>query len=159
MILASSFFVWVPLLGPGDVAWFYLITVLTGLSLGVDLALPAAMQADVIDQDTADGGGERAGLFFGLWGMATKLALALAVGISFPLLGLVGFSTEGENTADALLVLALTYAALPVGFKLAAMALIWRFPIDESAQRQLRMRIEARSGHRAPHPSPTGDHP
>jgi Na+/melibiose symporter-like transporter len=159
MILASSFFVWVPFLGPGDVIWFYLITVLTGLSLGVDLALPAAMQADVIDQDTADGGGERAGLFFGLWGMATKLALALAVGISFPLLGLVGFSTEGGNTSDALLVLALTYAALPVVFKLAAMALIWRFPIDESVQRQLRTRIEARVDFRATQPSPTGDHP
>lgn len=144
MVLASAFFIWVPLLGAGDIFWFYLITILTGLSLGVDLALPAAMQADVIDQDTADGGGERAGLFFGLWGMATKLALAFAVGISFPLLGLVGFSTEGGNTPEALLVLALTYAGLPVLFKLAAMALIWRFPIDEPAQQALRARIQAR---------------
>jgi glycoside/pentoside/hexuronide:cation symporter, GPH family len=144
MALASTFFVWVPLLGSGDVAWFYLITVLTGLSLGVDLALPASMQADVIDQDTADGGGERAGLFFGLWGMATKLALALAVGLGFPLLGLVGFSTEGGNTPQALLVLALAYAALPVLFKLAAMALVWRFPIDERAQHALRARIDER---------------
>jgi GPH family glycoside/pentoside/hexuronide:cation symporter len=158
MILASSFFVWVPLLGPGDVFWFYLITVLTGLSLGVDLALPAAMQADVIDKDTADGGGERAGLFFGLWGMATKLALALAVGISFPLLGLIGFSTDGGNSPDALLVLALIYAALPVAFKLLAMALVWRFPIDERAQRELRARIATRVEAGTLDPSLTGDH-
>jgi glycoside/pentoside/hexuronide:cation symporter, GPH family len=159
MLLASSFFIWVPLLGSGDVAWFYLITVLTGLSLGVDLALPAAMQADVIDQDTADGGGERAGLFFGLWGMATKLALALAVGISFPLLGAVGFSTAGGNTPAALLALALAYAGLPVLFKLAAMSLIWRFPLDESAQRALRQRIEALGGPAPISPATTGGTP
>jgi glycoside/pentoside/hexuronide:cation symporter, GPH family len=159
MLLASSFFIWVPLLGSGDVAWFYLITVLTGLSLGVDLALPAAMQADVIDQDTADGGGERAGLFFGLWGMATKLALALAVGISFPLLGAVGFSTAGGNTPEALLVLALAYAGLPVLFKLAAMSLIWRFPLDEGAQRALRQRIEALGGPAPISPATTGGTP
>ena len=158
MLLASSFFIWVPLLGAGDVAWFYLITVLTGLSLGVDLALPAAMQADVIDQDTADGGGERAGLFFGLWGMATKLALALAVGISFPLLGLVGFTTEGGNTPEALLVLALAYAGLPVLFKLAAMPLVWYFPIDEAAQRALRERIAARREALDISTAPTGGH-
>jgi glycoside/pentoside/hexuronide:cation symporter, GPH family len=159
MLLASSFFIWVPLLGSGDVGWFYLITVLTGLSLGVDLALPAAMQADVIDQDTADGGGERAGLFFGLWGMATKLALALAVGISFPLLGAVGFSTAGGNTPAALLALALAYAGLPVLFKLAAMSLIWRFPLDESAQRALRQRIEALGGPAPISPATTGGTP
>lgn len=144
MLLASAFFIWVPFLGSGDVLVFYGITVLTGLSLGVDLALPAAMQADVIDQDTANGGGERAGLFFGLWGMATKLALALAVGLSFPLLGLAGFTTDGSNGSGALLALALTYAGLPVLFKLAAMALIWRFPIDAEVQHALRERIRAR---------------
>lgn len=156
MLLASGFFIWVPFLGAGDVAWFYLITVLTGLSLGVDLALPAAMQADVIDQDTADGGGERAGLFFGLWGMATKLALALAVGITFPLLGAVGFSTDGGNPPEALLVLALAYAGLPVVFKLAAMGLIWSFPLDERTQRSLRERIDARAENTGISPAHTG---
>ena len=158
MLLASTFFIWVPFLGSGDVLAFYAITVLTGLSLGVDLALPAAMQADVIDQDTADGGGERAGLFFGLWGMATKLALALAVGISFPLLGLAGFSADGDNGPTALLVLALAYAGLPVLFKLAAMALIWRFPIDADAQHALRERIHARE-RAAPSAQPGGTTP
>ncbi|WP_051068452.1 MFS transporter [Thioalkalivibrio sp. ALJ7] len=155
MLLASAFFIWVPFLGAGDILAFYAITVLTGLSLGVDLALPAAMQADVIDQDTADGGGERAGLFFGLWGMATKLALALAVGISFPLLGLAGFSTDGGNGSTALLALGLAYAGLPVLFKLAAMALVWRFPIDAATQHHLRERIQARE-HARPSPAPGG---
>ena len=40
--------------------------------------LPPAIQADVIDVDTAASGEQRSGLYFATWGLATKLALALA---------------------------------------------------------------------------------
>jgi Na+/melibiose symporter-like transporter len=63
--------------------------------------------------------------------MATKLALALAVGVSFPLLALAGFSADSAivNEASGVLVLALLYGGLPIAFKLAAMALMAGFPI------------------------------
>jgi Na+/melibiose symporter-like transporter len=124
LLLACLTFVWVPLLGPGDVWAFAVICVLSGLCLGADLALPASIQADVVAFDREAGGGERAGLFFGLWGMATKLALALAVGIAFPLLDLVGFAADGQNDAGALLALALLYGGLPVALKLLVVPLL-----------------------------------
>jgi GPH family glycoside/pentoside/hexuronide:cation symporter len=129
--------VWAPFLGPGDVAAFAAICVLSGMTLGADLALPAAIQADVVDLDTRQGGGQRAGLFFGLWGMSTKLSLALAVGIAFPLLELGGFSADGDNAAHSLLMLAVLYAAVPVLFKLGAIALMWHYPLDEAAHAAL----------------------
>ena len=126
LVLACLTFVWVPLLGAGDVWPFAVICALSGLCLGADLALPASIQADVVALDRDAGGGDRAGLFFGLWGMATKLALALAVGIAFPLLDLVGFVANGENSAEALLALALLYGGLPVLLKLAVVPLLRR---------------------------------
>ncbi|OOG24547.1 MFS transporter [Thioalkalivibrio denitrificans] len=141
MLWACAVFLWVPFLSEGQVWAFAVICLLSGLSLGVDLALPSAIQADVVDLDTANGGGERAGVFFGLWGMATKLALALAVGIAFPLLQLAGFDPGAENSGSALLWLALLYAGLPVLLKLAATALIWHFPIDASAHARLRSHL------------------
>ena len=54
------------------------------MGLGADLVLPPALQADVVDFDRLRSGQARAGLFFALWSMSTKLALALAVGITFP---------------------------------------------------------------------------
>ncbi|HXG29044.1 MAG TPA: MFS transporter, partial [Nevskiales bacterium] len=71
MLWACGIFVWAPLLGPGDLWAYAAICVLSGVCLGVDTAVPASMQADVVDEDTAAGGGYRAGLYFGLWGMAT----------------------------------------------------------------------------------------
>jgi Na+/melibiose symporter-like transporter len=91
---------------------------------------------------TAAGGSQRTGLYFALWGMATKLALALSVGLAFPLLDLAGFRAGQANDKPALLALALLYGGLPVLFKLGASALIWNFPLDAVVQSALRRRIE-----------------
>lgn len=145
MLWTCGFFLLVPLLGPGDGYWFVAISVLTGLSLGADLALPPAMQADVIDLDEARHRQQRAGLFFALWGMATKLALALAVGIAFPLLDLIGFSAKGDNDGQALFGLTALYCLVPVAFKLAAIMLMWGYPITQARQQRLRALIARRT--------------
>ena len=141
MVWACLVFIWVPFLGPGDVGWFVAVCVLTGVSLGADLVLPPSMQADVIDLDTAESGNRRAGLFFALWGMTTKLALAAAVGLAFPLLDLAGFRADAVNDGDALFALAALYSLAPVIFKAAAIVLIWGFPITAERQAEVRSRI------------------
>jgi len=145
MAIACLAFLVVPFLPEGGVLWFALVCVITGLCLGADLALPSSMWADVVDWDTAEMGTERAGLLFALWGVATKLALALAVGISFPLLELFGFmpGTAATGGGDGLFALAVLYAWVPVAFKVAAAILVFRFEIDAETQADLRRRIEA----------------
>ncbi|MDX1710499.1 MAG: MFS transporter [Rhodovibrionaceae bacterium] len=144
MVWACGIFVWVPLLGEGDIALFFAVCVLTGASLGADLVLPASMQADVVDVDAAETGQRRAGIYFALWGLATKVSLALAVGIAFPLLDVVGFQENAsDNTATALFVLAALYSLLPVLFKLASLKLVAGFPIDQDEHARLREKIAA----------------
>jgi Na+/melibiose symporter-like transporter len=133
----------VPLLGAGDVAPFAIVCLATGLCFGADLALPAAIQADVVDIDTAGGGGQRTGLYFAIWAVAGKLALALAPAIAFPALDAAGFA-RGEAGEGGRLALAALYAWVPVAFKAAAAALLWNFPLDAARQAQLRETIDAR---------------
>lgn len=149
MLWACLIFVWVPLLGPGDFWPFLLICVLSGLALGADLALPASIQADVVDLDWLQSGRRRTGLFFALWSMATKLSLALAIGIAFPLLELIGFRAGGPNEPGALLGLAALYGLLPVAIKLSAIALVWNFPLGAEFQADLRRRLAGREA--SPH--------
>ncbi len=141
MLWVSLVFIWVPFLGEGDTWAFLLICVLSGVGVAVDMALPAAIQADLVDLDTAAGGGRRTGLYFGIWNMATKLALALAVGIAFPLLQWFGFDATNIEDQDGLLALALFYGAVPVAFKLIATALVWNFPHDRRAQLATRAKV------------------
>jgi glycoside/pentoside/hexuronide:cation symporter, GPH family len=77
--------------------------------------------------------------------MATKLAVALAVGIGFPLLEVFGFAAKGENGPTALLALAALYGLFPVLFKLGAVAVAWGHPIDAKRQREIRALIAARA--------------
>lgn len=146
MALCAAAFLPVMLLGPGDVPLFLAVCVATGFCLGADLALPGSMQADVVDLDRARGGGERAGLFFALWTMATKLALALAVGLAFPLLEALGFDAASGRGVWALAAL---YGLAPPLIKLAAIAPIVRFPIDAARQARLRETIARRDARRS----------
>ncbi len=146
MLWACAIFVWVPWLGKGDVILFGIICALSGLSLGADLALPSAMQADVVDLDRLRSGRRRTGLFFAIWSMATKLALACAVGLAFPTLELIGFKTEGANGDNQLLGLAILYGLVPVLFKGVATILVRGFEIDAKTQRDLREEIRQAEG-------------
>lgn len=146
MIANSILFGFVPLLDEGAVIMFGAICIWTGICLGFDLSLPAAIQADVIDVDTAASGAQRSGLYFAAWGLATKLSLALGVGIVFPLLDLFDFVPGGENGETALAALVSLYVWLPVALKLGAIAMMWNFPLGEAEQRVLRSGIEARRG-------------
>ena len=124
MALSIAAFVWAFFVGPGDVAAYFAICLLSGVGLGADLALPPSLLADVIDEDEARGAGRNEGAYFGLWSLTTKLNLALAAGIALPLLQGFGFSPGGANSPQALLVLAAVYALLPCALKvLAALAL------------------------------------
>jgi len=150
MVWAAVIFAFVPLLGPGDHLWFLAVCVLTGVSLGADLTLPASMQADVVDLDTLRSRQSRAGIYFALWGVATKLALALAVGIAFPLLALAGLEPgEATATPSGLFVLAALYSLLPAVIKLGSAVLIAGYPITAARQQRIRHLIEVRTARAA----------
>lgn len=123
MALAIAMFVWAALLGPGDVAAFAVVCVLSGLALGADLALPAALLAGVM----ADAGdrGRHEGAYFGWWNLAAKGNLALAAGLALPLLGLLGY-TPGSRDPAALQALTIAYALLPCLLKALAAGLLWQ---------------------------------
>ncbi|MCK6407255.1 MAG: MFS transporter [Rhodocyclaceae bacterium] len=121
MAIAVVAFVFALSLGAGDVAAFAVVCLLTGLALGADLALPPALLADIAESPSATGG---AGGYFGWWNLVAKLNLALAAGLALPLLALFDYRPGGGT---GLLALAVVYCLLPVVFKAAAAALVWRW--------------------------------
>ncbi|MBL8833437.1 MAG: MFS transporter [Rhodospirillales bacterium] len=144
MLANCAAFAPVPFLGAGETFGFLIVCLATGLCFGADLALPSSMQADVVDVDTAGGGGQRAGLYFAIWAVAGKLALAAAPAIAFPLLDAAGYVRGAAGTGGHMALAAL-YAWVPVAFKLASVALMWNFPLDAARQARLRAEIESRT--------------
>lgn len=138
------FFSVTPFLGSGDVMLYGLVVLGTGLMIGADLALPSAINGDLIEWDALENGQRRPGLFFALWGTASKLAYALAVGLIFPALDLAGFDATIRNLPADVRVLAILYAAPSLVFKAAAIALMWNYPIDEVEHGRIRKELAAR---------------
>lgn len=133
----------------GEYLPFLIITILTGFAAGADFAIPSSIQADVIDVDTLRCGANRAGLFFAIWGVVTKLSFALAA-LSFPLLDLAGFSASALdsagltlNSGSSLALLVGLYSIVPVLLKLVAVKLIWNFPLGEDEHKAVRQQLEA----------------
>ncbi|HQU78644.1 MAG TPA: MFS transporter [Azonexus sp.] len=118
MLLSIVAFAGASLLNAGDLWPFAVICLASGLALGADLALPAAIAADL---------GERqgqAGACFGVWNFVAKLNLALAAGLSLPLLGALGYV---PGSGAGLPALTFAYALLPLAFKALAGLLLWRW--------------------------------
>ena len=147
MLAAALAFIWVPFLPSGAYAAFAVVCLVTGLALGADLALPPAMQADVVDYDRLKFGADRAGQLFALWGMGTKLALAAAFGLALPGVAALGFDptapTEAGRTA-----LVVIYAVVPCVIKVLAVAMIWRFPLTRQKHGIIVRRLARHHGSR-----------
>jgi len=124
--LAIAVFIWTLGLGAGDSMAFIAVCALSGVALGADLALPGALLAGVIAE--AGDRGQREGAYFGWWNFATKLNLALAAGLTLPVLGALGY-TPGARDEPALQTLLLAYCLIPCVLKLIAGALLYLFVI------------------------------
>lgn len=147
MLSACPIFAFAPVLPAGEVGYigFLIISFLTGLTLGADLTLPQAIQADVVDLDELRAGRSRAGAFYAYWSMTTALAIATG-GLFGPLLikGFGFIESAPEQTQSALWAIAGGYALVPIALKIVAVTLSWRFPLTATKQAQIQRILTAR---------------
>ena len=103
--------------------------------------VPVSMKADVIDLDRLQSGEKRAGLFFAAWSTATKLAIALGVGISLPALELLGFDPKIINPPEQLLALRAWFSFAPPAFYVVAAAMLLGYPITRARHREIQAQL------------------
>lgn len=124
MVLSVAAFVGAALVGAGDLAAYAVVCALSGLALGSDLAIPAALLAQVLGRDGRRQSGAQEGMYFGWWNFVAKLNLALAAGVTLPALAWLGY-TPGAQSSDSLLALTAVYCLLPCALKAAAAAALY----------------------------------
>jgi len=129
------------------VAWM----TLRGSSFASILFLANSMAADVVDHDQLISGRQRTGLYFGVWGMVIKAAIALGLLLATALPAVFGFDPgRAAPDASALRALMAVYALLPGVLMAAGAPFLWHFPIDREAQARLRAALVERRTMRAP---------
>lgn len=126
MVVAIVCFIWAWGLGAGDSTAFFIICILSGITLGADSALLPSMLADTLESSR-----EASATGFGLWNLTSKLTMAFAAGMALPLLETGGYHPDMANNAAALHQLSLCYALLPCLFKAIAVAMLHFSPLDQ----------------------------
>ena len=128
MVVSIVAFAVVLTLGPGDIAAFAAICIVTGATIGADLTLLPALFARRMAEVSPN-----AGQGFGLWSLVTKLTLAFAAVLLLPLLEGAGFTSGSQDNPEAALAtLTYLYALVPCLLKLIAIALLLAIPLKES---------------------------
>jgi GPH family glycoside/pentoside/hexuronide:cation symporter len=131
-------------LGPGDASIYGILVFLSGIGFGATLALPSAIQADVIDYDELMTGERREGRYMGLWSIAKKLAAAAGVGTGLTVLGWVGYTPNAEQPEQVVFALRLLYAAVPSLCNIVALAIAMAYPITGRVHEQIREAVALR---------------
>ena len=134
-------------LRPGDTVPYVLLFMTKALCYGAVQFLPLAMLADVVDVDSIRTKGERAGSFFALSGMTSKLSIAIGTGVSYNIAGLLGYDASGvagANSTEELRAMAFQYSIMPGVAYLPAIWLTWVYPLTPQRQARLRALIDRR---------------
>jgi Na+/melibiose symporter-like transporter len=145
------------LVAPGALALLAALTVVQGLAQGSGNQMLRAIVADVADKHRLDTDVDRSALFFSVFSLAAKAAMAVAIGIALPLIAWLGFNPAGDNTTEALRGVALVFAVGPALAHVAAAWLVHGFPLDEQAHDRIRSALAERDAEPAVEPPPTGE--
>lgn len=130
---------------PGQLPLLLALTVAQGLAQGSGNLMLRSMVADIADQHRLKTGEDRSALFFSVFSVSSKAAMAAAVGIALPLVGWAGFDPKAvHNSEHALTVLLLVFALGPAICHLISALLVHRFPLDEAAHSDVRRALDAR---------------
>ncbi len=132
------------LVRPGALGLLLALTVAQGLAQGSGNQMLRAIVADVADKHRLDTGVDRSALFFSVFSLAAKAAMAAAIGIALPLIAWFGFNPAGTNTPEALRGVALVFALGPALAHILAAWLVYGFPLDEQAHDRIRRALADR---------------
>jgi GPH family glycoside/pentoside/hexuronide:cation symporter len=144
MAINTGAFVGVFFLGPGDALLYGILVFLSGIGFGATLAIPSAIQADVIDYDELLTGERREGQYIGLWSIAKKLAAAVGIGIGLSALGMAGYQPNVEQTQEVQLVLRTLYALIPSLCNLLGLIIALAYPLNDKIHTEIRQEISKR---------------
>lgn len=107
--------------------------------------IPTSMLADIIDRGEAATDEKRSGAYVALYNLASKIGLALGVGVSFVLLQLFNYEPSAtHHGASDISHIRLIGLGMPALLWIVALSIYLRHPITKQAQRALRATIAAR---------------
>jgi GPH family glycoside/pentoside/hexuronide:cation symporter len=123
--------------------WVYGIAALAGIGFSAQWVFPWAMVPDVVEYDRLETAEHRGGMYYGVWGLATKLSDSLGLVVSGWVLDLFGYVPNVEQSAGTLLGIRLFFGPVPAVIIAVALPLLIWYPITRASHAQVRRQLAA----------------
>lgn len=142
----AAFSVPLVFLREGDTTVLILLIAIRGSSFASILFLSNSIAADVIDLDTLASGEQRSGLYFAVWGMTTKLSLALGVLLGTALPAAFGYDPTSLAASPAVQArLMAIYGGVPALLMGIGALFLRRFPVTRARHAAVRAELARRA--------------
>jgi len=132
-----------PLFPPHEIQGPLAMAVVGGFLLG-SVFLLEVMVTDAVDYGAVRTGSADYGSYFGIWKLGTKIARAVAIGLSGFLLGAIGFVPGTEPSSETLRDLALLFGPGVGLFFIAGAVLVLYYPLKQKKIVQLQRILRRR---------------
>lgn len=112
--------------------WVYLVAAAAGIGFSAQWVFPWAMVPDVVDHDRLTTGEYRGGMYFGVWGLATKISEALAIAATGWILALFHYVPNIAQATSTLAGIRLFFGPVPALLIVLCLPLLIWYPITRS---------------------------
>ena len=139
------FMLFIPLAPSGNYSAFLIASLIAGIPFSAPIFLARAMTADIVEQQAAATGENRAGAHYALLTSLNKVGSSLAFGVGYLMVGqLARFRPGQENTDSAIFGLVLIFGLLPAFLYIAAGLIARTYPLTRAVQAETARSLERR---------------
>jgi len=125
---------------PGTITMMLVASTLGGFAFTAASMLPRAMVADISDEVLLETGIDSTGILYALLTGVYKVGQAVAIGVVFTSLDLIGYDVSAgrENAQSALMGLTIVYGVVPAALASISMVLMIGYPLTAARHAHIR---------------------
>jgi GPH family glycoside/pentoside/hexuronide:cation symporter len=122
----------------------YVVAILAGIGFSSNWVFPWAMVPDVVEYDEMETNEHRSGMYYGMWGFASKLTNALGAFIVGLVLQYSGYIPNAAQSQQTLLGMRIFFGPVPAVIIAVALPLLIWYPITRQKHAQVTAQLAAR---------------
>ena len=126
------------------VGFAYVIMAIAGIGFATQYVMPFAIVPDVVENDYAENGTKREGIYYGLWTFTSKVGQAFAIALTGWILTAFGYVPHAAQSATSILGIRLLVGPVPALFFVIGIVILSFYPINQKYYEGIVAKVKAR---------------